>query len=651
VSGEELLEEMYLVIDYDDIAESEPTTVSVYDLGFLATVNDAPQLSNGKVAPESGDSSTQFYYSVDYSDTNQDAPTTISVYVDDTPSTLTLDIGVAYNGTYKSSAKTLDVGTHNYYFTATDGNGGSARLPASGSNSGPTVNDDPELSDGKVTPSTGTSSTKFFYEVDYQDVNEDSSSGVYVYIDGKPSTMTLDIGAAYNGTYKSGDQTLDAGTHNYYFTATDKEGGSARLPVSGNYSGPTVNDPPQLSEGEVMPDSGSSATDFYYYVKCYDKEGDTLKTYYVYIDDVAFEMSLYSGESSNGTYRYGPKLLEGGSHDFYFSFSDDYNNTVRLPASGSYSGPTINNPPQLSDGKVVPDSGGSATDFYYYVDYYDGEGDVPDTTYVYIDNAAYVMSLYTGEGYEGTYRYGPKLFKAGSHDFYFSFNDGYNDIVRLPSAGSYSGPEMATGSIYVYDNIGGAEIILDGSNSGYTTPATISPVAIGKHKVAVSKDDYVSLPFHARVKVVQSQTEDVSFILLPCPAVITLEDEPDSLHLLRDFRDSVLNQTESGKEYIDLYYTYASEVSLIIMSDSDLKNRMGKIFQQFIPLLKLLMEEERAILPYEMKDEIGLLFDDFEEKASPFLKPAMKKVRRELNKGDIFKSMGFEVEGDGFQVE
>ena len=649
VGREDMFDEYYDGLDYDEGNVGHSATIYFYSRGLSATGNDNPQLSNGKVAPESGDSSTQFYYSVDYSDSNGDAPTTISVYIDDASSTLTLNSGVASSGTYKSAAITLGLQAHTYYFTAEDGNGGSARLPASGSISGPGVSN-ASLSNGKAEPGTGTSSSEFFYEVTYNDPDEGSPSGVYVYIDGTPSSMTLESGSAYNGTYKSSAQKLDSGTHNYYFTAIDEEEVSIRLPASGTYSGPTINDPPQLSEGKVTPDPGNSSTDFYYYVECNDKEGDVLKTYYIYIDDEAYEMSLYSGVSYNGTYQYGPKMLKGGSHDFYFSFTDEHNNVGRLPVSGSYSGPTINDPPQLSGGKVVPDSGNSSTDFYYYVEYYDGEEDTPGTPYIYIDNVAYVMSLYSGVSYNGTYRYGPKLFKEDGHDFYFSFGDGYNDIVRLPSEGSYSGPEMTSGAIYVYDNVGGASIILDGSDSGYTTPATLSPVNMGVHKVALLKSNYVSLPPYAVVKVTQN-TVEVPFILLPCPAVVALKGESDHLGLLRDFRDSTLSQTEKGREYVDLYYAYASEISLIMMNDSEVKSRMERLLYQLIPFVTPLMERGDVILPSEMKDEIVLLLDEFEAEGSPFLKAAMKRIRKELNGEEIFKDMGFEIEGDSLQVE
>ncbi len=645
LSGRELLRGSYYSLDYDTEDEREIATLCVYSPGYTAIVdNHDPQLSNGKVTPEYGSSSTQFYYSVDYLDADGDTPATISVYIDDEPSSMTLDSGGASNGTYKSEAKTLGLETHTYYFSATDGDGGSARLPATGSNSGPKVID---MSDGSVVPSSGSPSTQFFYEVYYQDPNEDAPGEIYVYIDGTPSLLALETGLAYNGTYKSAGQLLDSDIHNYYFTATGGgEGGSVRLPVEGSFSGPSVNEPPLLSNGKVDPDSGKTSTDFYYYVDYYDKEGNIPEESCVYIDSVAYKMALYSGESSNGTYQYGPEVLEMGSHDFYFSFTDEDNNTFKLPIEGSFSGPTVNDPPQLSNGKVSPDSGSSSTDFYYYVDYYDKEGDTPQTAYLYVDNVSYVMSLYNGESSNGTYRYGPKLLKAGSHSFYFSFTDGYNDTVRLPAGDNYSGPKIASGSISIYDTVGDADIILDDSITGYATPSTISPVSIGMHKVTLLKSDYVSFPPYATVVVVEDQTVEIPFILLPCPAVTILKDDTGNLHLLRSFRDSVLKQTDCGVGYVNLYYTHALEISLLIMNDSELRIRVEKILYQLIPLLKPLMRKEKVFLLSEMKEEIELSLDTLEGKGSPFLKVAVRKIRTDLNKGKVLKDLEFEVDGE-----
>ncbi len=103
--------------------------------------NYDPELTSGDVAPNSGDDSTTFTYSVHYYDLDGDSPDTKDVYVDGTPHAMALQSGTADDGTYRYQITGADLGggSHNYYFRFTDGQGGSDRLPSSGTNPGPTL--------------------------------------------------------------------------------------------------------------------------------------------------------------------------------------------------------------------------------------------------------------------------------------------------------------------------------------------------------------------------------------------------------------------------------------------------------------------------------------------------------------------------------
>jgi len=103
-----------------------------------------------------------------------------------------------------------------------------------------------------------------------------------------------------------------------------------------------------------------------------------------------------------------------------------------------------NNPPVLSNGYVTPSSGDTSTTFSYYVTYSDPEGDVPTTKYVYIDGSPYTMTKISGDYVSGAvFRYSTSL-SAGSHSYYFYFDDGQGHTVRLPTAGTYSGPNVSS---------------------------------------------------------------------------------------------------------------------------------------------------------------------------------------------------------------
>ena len=214
---------------------------------LVVAPNNAPVLSSGQVAPASGYTTTTFTYTVNYNDADGDTPTVKQVYIDGTGYDMTAP-GGGPNGTYTYST-TLGVGSHNYYFFFNDGHGGTARLPSSGTSSGPTVtlppNNAPVLSSGQVAPTSGDTTTTFTYTVNYNDADGDTPTVKQVVIDDVPYTMNAP-GGGPNGTYTFSTG-LGSGGHTYYFYFEDGHNGVARLPAAGAYIGPTVTGTAQVS--------------------------------------------------------------------------------------------------------------------------------------------------------------------------------------------------------------------------------------------------------------------------------------------------------------------------------------------------------------------------------------------------------------------
>ena len=371
--------------------------------------NNPPQLSNPSVQPPSGTPSTGFYYSVHYYDSDGDSPTRSRVYIDSTPYTMSLQSGSASDGVYRYGPKNLAASSHSYYFYFQDGKGGTARLPSSGSYSGPTVsqaNNPPSLPGN---PSPANHATGVSINADLSWIGGDPDAGdtvTYdVYFDTTGAT-TLVSNEQSATTYDPG--TLGYGTKYYWkIVATDSQGASTTGPLWDFTTGPVPNNSPQLSNPSVQPPSGTPSTGFYYSVHYYDSDGDSPTRSRVYIDSTPYTMSLQSGSASDGVYRYGPKNLAASSHSYYFYFQDGKGGTARLPSSGSYSGPTVsqaNNPPSLP-GNPSPANHATGVSINADLSWIGGDPDAGDTvTYdVYFGASAtppLVSNDHTGTSYD-----------------------------------------------------------------------------------------------------------------------------------------------------------------------------------------------------------------------------------------------------------
>jgi hypothetical protein len=366
---------------------------------------------------------------VTYADVDNDAASYVLVHIDSD----TTGVAMTKSGSVYTYSTTLDKGSHTYYFTASDGTD-TAREPSTGSSSGPTVtNTAPTLSSGSVSPGTGDTTTTFTYTVTYADVDSDVASYVRVHVDSDTTGVTMTkSGSVY--TYST---TLAAGSHTYYFTASDGTD-TARNPSSGSHSGPSVseiNTAPTLSSGSVSPSTGTVTTTFTYTVTYADADSDPASYVRVHIDgDTTGEAMTLSG----GVYTYSTTLTKG-SHNFYFTASDG-TDTVREPSTGSTAGPSVaNTAPTLTSGSVSPGTGYTITTFTYTVTYADADSDAASYVRVHIDSDATGVAM-TKSG--SVYTYSTTL-GIGDHTFYFTTSDG-TDTARDPASGAHSGPSGIT---------------------------------------------------------------------------------------------------------------------------------------------------------------------------------------------------------------
>jgi hypothetical protein len=101
-----------------------------------------------------------------------------------------------------------------------------------------------------------------------------------------------------------------------------------------------------------------------------------------------------------------------------------------------------------------------------------------------------------------------------------------------------------TGSITVTSSPAGAEIFLDGADTGYTTPYTLTNVATGTHKVQVQKSGYATTVTKS-VTVVAGSTASVSFTLTSSSGSIRVTSTPSGATIYLDDVNTGLTTTST----------------------------------------------------------------------------------------------------------
>ncbi|UCH89265.1 MAG: winged helix-turn-helix transcriptional regulator, partial [Thermoplasmata archaeon] len=256
--------------------------------------------------------------------------------------------------------------------------------------------------------------------------------------DGNKSILTFE----YN-------KTLDLGDHDYYFQAT-VAGIQVMIPPVDKYAGPSVLDvPPKMFNGGVDPIAGyENTTEFEFYAYYADLEDSAPMDIAVYVNGSDHKMSYVSGSNVTGARYSNFTTLPSGNYQFYFMFSDQ-SKVYRYPVAGNFSGPAVskkdtplNYPPELWNGTVTPDQGTNESIYTYRVSYKDKNGDWPSVAQVWINETPCTMSSVGGNYLTGmVYEYNTSL-PAGTHSYYFYFQDSNNSVGRLPTLGAYIGPKV-----------------------------------------------------------------------------------------------------------------------------------------------------------------------------------------------------------------
>jgi hypothetical protein len=125
-----------------------------------------------------------------------------------------------------------------------------------------------------------------------------------------------------------------------------------------------------------------------------------------------------------------------------------------------------------------------------------------------------------------------------------------------------------------------------------------------------------------------------------CPARGTLTDDETKLAILREMRDERMASTALGSSLIDIYYENADEISDILLANEDLKLMTANVVNEIVEKAALLNSDGKVSIDQGLVEGILEVADAINAEASPGLKRDIKKVKREIRKGTIFRQLG-----------
>ena len=128
-----------------------------------------------------------------------------------------------------------------------------------------------------------------------------------------------------------------------------------------------------------------------------------------------------------------------------------------------------------------------------------------------------------------------------------------------------------------------------------------------------------------------------------CPVAFVLGGDQKQQTLIKEFRDEVLAKHEKGITYIKLYYINSPEITLLILSNEDIKTYTKKILIELLPVATSLLDKGEAELSQQLIDDIDTLLNTIARKSTSKLREVIKMAKSDLIKKEIFKELGIKI--------
>jgi hypothetical protein len=113
----------------------------------------------------------------------------------------------------------------------------------------------------------------------------------------------------------------------------------------------------------------------------------------------------------------------------------------------------------------------------------------------------------------------------------------------------------------------------------------------------------------------------------------------ENLLLLRLFRDEILLNTEFGREYVFMLYNNSLEIVTLLLQEPSLTMQTKEVIDELLIGIESLLYADEIQTSQDTIDNVVSLLNNFKSYASPKLKTAIKKLKKDINEGEVFKRL------------
>jgi hypothetical protein len=125
-----------------------------------------------------------------------------------------------------------------------------------------------------------------------------------------------------------------------------------------------------------------------------------------------------------------------------------------------------------------------------------------------------------------------------------------------------------------------------------------------------------------------------------CPIEELSAGDQDKLGLVRQYRDTVLRKTPTGRAYVKLFYRHSLEVTAILVKNPSIAADARTILNTLLPEVKAATQGKAVTISQAEIDGIISVLSAIGSEASPDLSKSIQRIKRDLRQQRVLDKIG-----------